>query len=938
MSSGPATETPVASAIQNETSPPWHQLSAEEAVRQSATDAEAGLSEVEVRRRQSQYGRNELVESAGRGAWRILLEQLSGAMVVLLIVAGIVSAALGEWYDASAILAIVVLNAILGFVQDYRAERAMAALKKMAVPHVKVHRDGHIRVIDAQELVPGDVVLLEAGNRVPADGRLLEAAHTKIQEAALTGESEAVEKDADFVAEGDIPLGDRRNMVFMGTDISFGRATAVVTATGMQTELGRIAEMLHGVTGDTTPLQRRLGQLGRTLAIVAIGIVLLVFAAGILRGEPLVLMFMTAMSMAVAIVPEGLPAVATLTLAIGAQQMLRRNALIRRLPAVETLGSVTVICSDKTGTLTENRMTVTIADVAGDRIQLLEQLGGREKPLAGEAAEWLQDHPELAWLLVAGSLCNDAELERADDAEERIEAIGDPTEAALVVAAAEFGLNKPQLERLLPRVGEAPFDSERKRMSTVHRLPDNVPDSASALEPWLSSDDHVVVFTKGALDTMLDCATHCWTDNGPEPLDDEHQQRIRQVNDELASQGMRILGIAYRHLPDLPAEEPDESIERDLIFLGMVGMTDPARPEAADAVDRCKLAGIRPVMITGDHPLTALAIARDLGITSADNVLTGQELAKIPEEELASRVEEVSVYARVAPEHKLRIVKALQQNGEIAAMTGDGVNDAPALKQGDIGVAMGITGTDVSKEAADMVLLDDNFASIVNAVEAGRVIYDNIRKFLKYTLTSNNGELLVMLVGPLLGMPLPLLPLQILWINLVTDGLPGLALAVEPAERDTMRRAPYPPGESMLARGMIRDIVWIGALLAVVSLTAGWWFWRQAPENTAYWRTIVFTVLAVGQMGNALAIRSARDSIFTIGIFSNVFMLGSVLLTIVLQLLVIYVPALQVFFKTTALRLTDLLVCFLASGIVLGAVEIQKWFRRRREVPSPAPA
>lgn len=908
-----------------------YRLEISEVLEQFQTDPKTGLDEAEVPRRRERYGKNELVEAASRSKLYILWEQLSGALVVLLIAAAAISAFLGEWRDAVAIGAIVVLNAILGFVQDYRSERAMAALKRMAVPHVKVRRNGHTRTISARDLVPGDVMLLEAGNRPPADGRLVLSSHLRVEEAALTGESEAVEKDARFVSRQVLPLGDRRNMVFMGTVITYGRGEALVTATGMQTELGHIAEMLRAVHAEPTPLERRLDRLGRTLAIVAVVIVAVVFAEGLVRGEPLELMFMTALSMAVAAVPEGLPAVATLTLAIGARDMLRRNALIRRLPAVETLGSVTVICSDKTGTLTENRMTVAIVDMAGHRIDLLEELGRNEGLRGSDTRGWLVEHPALELLLVAGDLCNDADLEIHDDGDQTFEAIGDPTESALVVAASRFGFLKPDLEAWLPRASEVPFDSSRKRMSTVHQVGRATPENQlTDLSAWAAGHPYVV-FTKGALGAVLEVASAYWTGEAANPLDEQVHDRIVRANDELAQRGMRVLGVAYRTLDGLEDDATAETIERELVFLGLVGMTDPARPEAAEAVARCKTAGIRPVMITGDHPLTALTIAGELGISHEPNALVGHELESMSAAELRRVVKQVSVYARVAPKHKLRIVEAIQANGEVAAMTGDGVNDAPALKKADIGVAMGITGTDVAKEAADMVLLDDNFATIVNAVEAGRVIYDNLRKFLKYILASNAGELWVMLAAPFLGMPLPLLPLQILWINLVTDGLPGLAMAVEPAERNTMRRAPYPPGESFLARGMGWDILWIGGCLGTVSLAAGWWYWRMPGVDDAYWRTIVFTVLTLSQLGNVLALRAYRDSLLTIGLFSNRFMAVSVSLTVVLQMAVIYLPALQAFFKTAPLKAIDLLICVAVSSIVFWAVELQKWILRRRE-------
>ena len=593
-------------------------------------------------------------------------------------------------------------------------------------------------------------------------------------------------------------------MAYMGTVVTYGHGQAVVTETGMNTELGHIARSLQTVEAEPTPLQKRLAQLGRTLALVAIGIVALVFVMGVLRGEDPRLMLMTALSLAVAVVPEGLPAVATVALALGARRMFKRKALIRKLPAVETLGSVTVICSDKTGTLTENRMTVTVLDVAGDRLDLTETLQ-KGQPFSESAVsddvvamrQQVADNSSLALLLTGAGLCNDAELE-LDERHDGFRAIGDPTEGALAVAAARLGLRKDRLQAILPRVAEVPFDSDRKRMTTVHRVASSATDEhagpvATALRSIMELDGDHIAFTKGAVDSILEACDYVWKDNEPIPIDDPWRQRIAQANEKLAATGMRVLGVAFRPLVEVPTAGDPETVEQQLIFVGMLGMIDPPRPEVAQAVARCRSAGIRPVMITGDHPLTAQHIARQLTIAEDGQVLTGQELERLGADELQAVVESVSVYARVAPKHKLRLVQALQDKGHVVAMTGDGVNDAPALKQAHIGVAMGITGTDVSKEASQMVLLDDNFATIVNAVEEGRIVYDNIRKFVKYTMTSNAGEVWVMVLGPLLGMPLPLLPLQILWVNLVTDGLPGLALAVEKPERDTMQRPPYPP-------------------------------------------------------------------------------------------------------------------------------------------------
>src|SRR5918999_1478839 len=850
-------------------------------------------------------------------------------MIVILIVAAVASALLGDYEDSIAIAVIIVLNAALGFGQEYRAERAMAALKQLSAPTVKVRRDGHVREVSARELVPGDVGLLEAGNLVPADGRLLEGTNLRVQESALTGESEPVEKDPVALEEEDPPLGERTNMVYSSTVVTKGRGLYVVTGTGMATELGKIAAMIQTANREQTPLQRRLDQVGKVLALAALVIVGVVFALGLLRGEDLQLMFLTAVSLAVAAVPEGLPAVVTIALALGAQRMLRRRALIRKLSAVETLGSVTVICSDKTGTLTENRMTATVLDVADHTVKL----GGGSRPASepgpdGGLLPAVDGDPALALLLGGAALCNDALLE--DHEEDDFRAVGDPTEGALVVAAAREGLKKPELEVALPRVGEVPFDSGRKRMTTVHEVV-----SGSGLETLevpksvlnaVQGSASYIAFTKGAVDSLLDISSDVWTDDGQiEPLTEGWRERISAANEQLAGDGIRVLGVGLRRLRSV--DGIGEELERDLTFLGMVGMIDPPRSEAKDAVETCKRAGIRPVMITGDHPLTARHIATELGIAEDKRILTERDLASLPGEDLVDLVEEVPVYARVSPEHKLDIVEALQEKGHIVAMTGDGVNDAPALKRADIGVAMGITGTDVSKEAADMVLTDDNFATIVAAVEQGRVIYDNIRKFIKYLLTSNSAEILVMLVGPFLGLGLPLLPLQILWINLVTDGPPALPLSTEPAEGGTMRRPPHPPGENVFARGLGRHVLWVGMLMALVSLGVGLWYLRTAPE---IWQTMVFTTLTLSQMSHVMAIRSGDQSLFKVGLLSNTPLLGAVALTFVLQLLAIYTPFFQRFLETEALPLADLAIAVALSTIIFWAVEVEKWLGRRK--------
>ncbi|GIV78559.1 MAG: ATPase [Litorilinea sp.] len=831
----------------------WHHQSIEEVLAALGSDAKQGLSAAEARERLNRYGPNELVERGRKSPWQILWEQISSTLVVVLIVAAIISALLGDYKDAVAILAIVVLNAVLGFRQEYQAEQAMAALKKLAVPKVRVRRDGHVQEISARELVPGDIILLEAGNLVPADGRLISSANLRVEEATLTGESEPVSKRAEVTVEANAALGDRRNMVYMGTVVTYGHGEAVVTATGMETELGRIADMLQTVENEPTPLQRRLDQLGRRLALVALAIVVVIFGLGVLRGEDLRLMMLTAVSLAVAAVPEGLPAVVTIALALGAQRMLKRRALIRKLPAVETLGSVTVICSDKTGTLTENRMTVTVLDVVGERIDLTERLS-RERTGTFSVAEAAPGpvQPALSLLLAGAALCNDAVVEPADEGDgERFRMVGDPTEGALAVAAARAGLLKGKLEELSPRVAEVPFDSARKRMTTVHKRPPAETPVPESLRPlWdqvdLAGAPPYIAFTKGALDSLLQVTTRVWAGDHVEPLDEEYRQRIVAAHDELAQNGMRVLGVAFRGMEEPPADGAVQEVEQELIFVGLVAMIDPPRPEVKAAVETCRNAGIRPMMITGDHPLTARHIAQELGIGDGRRLLTGQDLEQLSPEELDQAVREVSIFARVAPEHKLHIVQALQRQKELVAMTGDGVNDAPALKQADIGVAMGITGTDVAKEAADMVLQDDNFATIVAAVEEGRTIYDNIRKFIRFLLSCNSGEIWVMLLAPFVGMPLPLFPLQILWMNLITDGLPALALGVEPAEPDVMRRPPYPPSEGIFSRGLGWDVIWIGLVLGLAISTSCWELRTLTTENHQH---IVSFQTLIGQGG-----------------------------------------------------------------------------------------
>ena len=891
----------------------WHTLPPDEVCAHLETDAERGLTWDEAKRRLARHGPNVLRGAGRHTPWQILAAQFKETMVLILVAAGVISYLIGDVKDTAVILAIVVLNAVLGFVQEYRAEQALEALQRLAVPHVHVVRDGQVEEIEATTLVPGDVILLEAGNSVPADARLVEAVNVQVQEAALTGESVPVEKHVEPLPDEALPLGDRHNMVYMGTAVTYGRGRAVVVATGMNTELGRIATLLQGLEQEATPLQRRMDQLGKRLAAVALLLVALVFALGVWRGGDVGEMLLTAISLAVAAVPEGLPAVVTISLALGARRMVRRHALVRRLPAVETLGSVTVICSDKTGTLTENRMTVTVLDIAGRTVEL-------EAPRSGtlDAPPPVPLTPSLEFLVVGGALCNDA-LVRHDRAEPgRFHVIGDPTEAALVMVAARFGFLKDELERLFPRVAEVPFSSERKRMTTVHRVP--------ARHEWLRAvHTPYVAFCKGAVEGLLELCVAVWDDGAVHPLDGAWRQRILAANGRLAAGGQRVLGVAFRPLDAFDGAAP-EGVERELIFIGLVGMMDPPRPEAREAVASARRAGIRPVMITGDHPLTAQAVAAQLGMYApGDRVLTGRELEQMTVEELARIVERVAVYARVSPEHKLHIVAALQEHHHIVAMTGDGVNDAPALKKADIGVAMGVTGTDVAKEAADMVLLDDNFATIVAAVEEGRTIYDNIRKFIKYLLTSNSGEIWTMLLGPLAGLPVPLLPLQILWINLVTDGLPALALSVEPPERDVMERPPHPPRESIFARGLGAHILWVGLLMGALTFGVQRWAYGRSDN----WQTMVFNTLALAQMAHVLAVRSERESLVTQGLFSNPWMVWAVASTLVFQGLVLYVPFLQRTFSTSPLTAGELLLTWGVAALVFVAVELEKWVRRR---------
>jgi Ca2+-transporting ATPase len=916
----------------------WHTVNIEDMIENLQTDLSAGLSTDEAAQRLLEFGSNVLAETEPISSWRLFISQFVSTLVLILLAACLVSAVLSDYLEAGAIFVVVVLNAVLAFIQEYRAEKAMAALRNFATPTVKVRRDGQLQEVSSKDLVPGDLILLETGDIVQADCRLTNSIQLRMQEAVLTGESEPVDKISEPLADEHLPIADRHNMTFMGTVVAYGRGEGVVTATGMRTELGQIAGLLQSVKTDKTPLQRRLAQLGRGLSIAVLALVAIVVLLGSLGGEDPRRLFLTGISLAVAAVPEGLPAVVTIALALGAQRMLTRQALIRKLPAVETLGSVNVICSDKTGTLTQNQMRVASVHTPNRLHRLLSD--ANDNLSTGNALPHqpnrLPDDPALGILLVGAALCNDAVRKpNADVCSNNI--LGEPTECALLAAAQQFGIDKAGLEIAMPRVAELPFDSTRKRMTTVHLAPSNAealskPLQGTAFETACVGSSPYIVFTKGAFDSLLDLCRYIWQHDHCEPLTAEDRHGLMEANDDLAKSGMRVLAVAFRKLEDLPGTAERHRLEQDLTMIGIIGMIDPPRPGVDAAVKTCKQAGIRPLMITGDHPLTAAFIARQLGISEHDALLSGQQLAQLSERELEQRIDQVTVYARVTPEDKLKIVQALQNRGHIVAMTGDGVNDAPALRKADIGVAMGLTGTDVSKQAADMVLLDDNFLTIVAAVEEGRVIYDNIRKFIKYTLTSNAGEIWVMLLAPLLNMPLPLLPLQILWINLLTDGLPGLALTLEPAEPQVMHRPPTPPQQPIFAQGLGRDILWVGLVMGLIPLLIGYGYWRA---NHPGWQTMVFTTLTLLQMGNVLALRSQQTSLFHLGLWSNKPLVCAVLLTFVLQMAVIYSPFFQLVFKTVALGWQDMIVALSISTAVFWFVELQKWIQRRRQGNRP---
>ena len=955
----------------------WHTLSSDDVLRQLGAKPD-GLTDQEVARRLSQFGHNELQEAPRPGFLSLLWAQLKDFVVMLLILAAVVSMMLGEGIDAAAIIAIVVLNAILGIVQERRAEEALAALKKLAAPEAHVIRDGKRQTIPGIQLVPGDVVFLEAGNFVPADIRLLEAVNLRVEEASLTGESLPVQKNATLVLGSEAPIGDRKNSAFMGTTVNYGRGRGVVTSTGMNTQLGEIATMLQNVETEETPLQRRLNELGKTLSILALILVALVFIVelfnmtelGMLFSEPLKYIaqfapelteaFMIAVSLAIAAVPEGLPAVVTISLALGMQEMIRRHALIRKLASVETLGSATTICSDKTGTLTQNAMTVTRMWAADETIHVT----GTGYNISGEFQKDgtkinLAEHPAAQTAIWLGVLNNDAELRKGEESG----IIGDPTEAALVVLAAKAGATQSEIDSAYPRINEVPFDSDRKRMITVHNV--NTPRSIE-ISPFKDDQhrDWDVIAVKGAPDIVLNlCKFIQQGDNTPTPLTAEMRARVLQANEEMTKDALRVLGVAYRIMPEAPATTEADHLEQDLVFVGLLGMIDPPRDEVKPALEIARKAGIRTVMITGDFPNTARAIAESIGLLRpGKKVMTGAQLDEISDAELAKEVADTDVFARVSPEHKMRIVDALQANNEVVAMTGDGVNDAPAIKRADIGIAMGITGTDVAKQTADMVLTDDNYASIVGAVSQGRIIYSNIRKFVFFLLSSNTAEIMIIFLATLAGLPAPLTAIQLLWLNLITDGAPALALAMEKGDPDIMDYKPRPKNESIINKSMglgigIQTIMQTAATLAAFCIGLYWeltahgfvaqtgqsalafllsFDWKSVDagvlETMRTAETMAFLTLSMAELFRAYTVRSERASIFTIGVFSNRWMQYAVLTSFTLLIVVSTVPFLQKIFDTHWMTGTEWAVVLVLAILPAIAEEITKFFLRRARI------
>jgi Ca2+-transporting ATPase len=878
----------------------WHAVPAPDAfdLLRSTPD---GLTGSEARKRLERYGPNELQETRRISPWQILLEQFKNVLIIILLIATVISFFLGHGLESVVIAVIVLFAVLLGFVQEYRAERAIEALRQMTAPTATVMRDGEEVRIPARDLVPGDVILLSTGDRIPADARLIEAINLQVEESALTGESVPVEKHVHPLGYDNLPLGDRRNMVYAGTSVTYGRGRALVVATGMHTEFGKIARMLQTVETVRTPLQENLDRVGNVLARAAFVVVGLIVALGLLRGQPVIDMLIFGIALAVAVVPEALPAVVTISLAIGVQKMAKRNALIRRLPAVETLGSTSVICTDKTGTLTKNEMTVRTVFTAGQSF-VISGAG-----YAPDGEFFLEDRPvappePLLLTLKAAALASDARLLKKEEGSWAIK--GDPTEGALIVAAAKAGLWKDALDAENPRIHEIPFSSETKRMTTLHQTAEDA-----------------TAYAKGAPEVILEGCDFVLSADGVQPLDDARREQIMRQAQDMASQALRVLGVAFK-----PGATPDNAAT-GMTFLGLIGMIDPPRPEARDAIATCVQAGIRPVMITGDHPLTAQAIARDLGLLDGGRIVAGAELEAMSDEQLKRQVQNISVYARVSPAHKLRVVTAWQANGHIVAMTGDGVNDAPALKRADIGVAMGITGTDVTKEAAAMTLTDDNFASIVAAVEEGRGVFSNIKKYLMYLLSSNIGEIGLMAGATLLGLPLPLSAVQILYVNLATDGLPALALAVDPPEEDLMKRKPRNPRIGIFTRPVVTLMALGGVWSALVNL--GLFIWAlNSGRGLEQAMTMTFVSLVLIQFFKAYNFRSDRHSVLRRP-FANKWLNLAIIWELVLLSLIVYLPFLRDAFGAYALSPTDWLIVAGLAVTVVPVLELAKWMERR---------
>ena len=925
----------------------WHSMSSTDVLKHLNTPLEQGLSPEEVKARQEKYGPNELTEAPPTTFWEMLWAQINSFVIYMLLAASIISALLGDYVEAIAILAIVVLNAIMGIIQESQAEAALAALKKLAAPESSVLRGGHRFSVPAPELVPGDIVFLEAGNYIPADVRLLEAVNLRVDEASLTGESLPVEKNAQTRLEADIPLGDQRNTAFMGTLVNYGRGKGVVVSIGMQTQLGMIATMLQSVENEETPLQRRLDQLGKVLGWGSLAVCGLVFVIGAVRFivgngfanilspaalEEFTKLFMIAVSLAIAAVPEGLPAVVTISLALGMREMVRRHALIRKLSSVETLGSATVICSDKTGTLTQNEMTVTriwaddqFVDVTGSGYAPKGDFKVNNEEIS------LDKYPAVKTSLWLGTLNNDAQLEHAgeQDGQETYRMIGDPTEGAILVAALKAGASAKLLNDAYPRQQEIPFDSTRKRMVTVHSIEDPQDADISPLSGDEKREWHIIA-VKGAPDVVLNLCSHIQTmENGDLKLTDERRQEVLAANDAMTGSALRVLGVAYRMLPVLPDEINSEDLEKDLTFVGLIGMIDPARTEVKEALDTARDAGIRTIMITGDYPNTARAIAEEIGLLQTGHkVMTGADINNLSDEEMIRNVMVTDVYARVSPEHKMRIVDALRANDEVVAMTGDGVNDAPAIKRADIGVAMGITGTDVAKGTADMVLTDDNYASIVSAVEQGRVIYSNIRKFVYYLLSCNAAEIMVIFLATLFGWPVPLTAIQLLWLNLVTDGAPALALGTEPGDPDIMDQPPRPTNEPIINRFMLIGIV--VQTVAITAVTLGAFALGLKQGSIDFAETMAFTTLSISELFRAFTARSEYYPLLKIGLLKNKLMNWAVLGSLVLIMLVIYVPFLQPIFNTAPLgwaQWLEILPLILVPSV---AAEVTKYAMQKK--------